>query len=155
MKKLLVFILTLICLLSLVGCNENSPTIQETETTTETETPTESPQITNITEILIEIDGRQYLILPISNTKVYVDEKHEQYLDNVDVNLLKKAEKKIIAQTSQYNEEPFFYLELKNEQLYISVEMIVKIFPPKPSEYGDAGCGIDHEHKFFSEKITK
>lgn len=108
----------------------------------------------NISDYLIEEDGKQYLILPISKEKVRVSNSYTQYLDDIDLDLLKAAEKKIREELSQYSDTQVdFYLQDREGYLYLTAEIIVDITPPSGAE--DSGCGIDHEHKFFEERITK
>lgn len=107
----------------------------------------------SMSECLIEEDGKQYLILPISKNKFIVEGKEAQYLDHIDFDLLKDAEKKIIEEMSQYpSPAPVFFLTFDEGNLYLGAELIVDIDPPVPTE---SGCDIDHEHKFWRERITK
>lgn len=92
--------------------------------------------------------------MPISKEKVRVSNSYTQYLDDIDLDLLKAAEKKIREELSQYSDTQVdFYLQDREGYLYLIAEIIVDITPPSGAE--DSGCGIDHEHKFFEERITK
>ncbi len=127
MKKLFVALLAMICLFSFVGCSQN-----------------------DISKYLKKKDGEQYLILPISKEEIRVwDEEEAKYLKRIDVGLLKKAEKKIAAEVSQYNDEtPHYYIDIRDGYLCLAVELIVKFDTPDEN-------GMDHEHVFFRERITK
>ncbi len=105
-------------------------------------------------------DGKSYLILPVSGEKVEIDDDYASYVKDINADLLKAAEEKISEKISLYPEKSDFYLETYDGYLCLCVEVIVKIPPPAPSvdgteEYEMQGCGIDHEHKFFRERITK
>ena len=108
---------------------------------------------------LTEDDGMQYLVLPSSNSRVLVEDEHQPYLHDIDVDMLRTAEEKILARIAQYPENSGIYLSKDdNGYLCLCVEVIVKLEPaevPTDSEFEERGCGIDHEHKFFSEPITK
>ena len=127
MKKLFVAFLALICLFSFVGCSQN-----------------------DISKYLKKKDGEQYLILPISKEEIGVwDEEEAKYLKHIDVGLLKKAEKKIAAEVSKYKDEtPHYYIDIRDGYLCLAVELIVDLDEP-------AANGMDHEHVFFRERITK
>lgn len=105
-------------------------------------------------------DGKSYLVLPVSKEKVEIDDDYASYVKDIDGYLLKTAEEKIGEKISLYPENSDFYLETYDGYLCLCVEVIVQLDPPAPSidgsdEYVMRGCGIDHDHKFFSERITK
>ncbi len=126
MKKLLSVILASVCLLSLVGCSQN-----------------------DISKYLKKKDGEQYLILPISKEEIRVwDEEEAKYLKRIDVGMLKAAERKITAEASPYEDSPRFYIDVWKGYLCLCVEVIVDLDEP-------AANGMDHEHIFFRERITK
>ena len=126
MKRFFVAILALICLFSFVGCSQN-----------------------DISKYITKKDGEQYLILPISKKEISVwDEEEAKYLKYIDVDLLKKAEKKISADAAQHEEDPHFYLDFEDGYLCLCAEVIVDLEEPDKN-------GMDHKHVFFKEKITK
>ena len=133
MKKIIALVIILFSLLS-VGCN-------------------------NIHEYLTEDDGEQYLILPISNSRVHIEEEHSQYVRYIDVDLLRTAEEKISDRISQYPDHYDFYVSTDDGgHLCLCVEVIVKLDPPEvstDSEFEQRGCGIDHKHEFIRERITR
>jgi len=98
-------------------------------------------------------DGETYLILPLSGEKLWVREEEAKYLNKADGGLLEDAEEKINEEALKYTNNPSIHYEiyLKDEQLFLYGEIVVDIDPPE----GGEGCGIDHEHKRFLEKITK
>jgi hypothetical protein len=148
MKKYLVIILTLVCMLALVGCN--TPQTSDTTVTTETTAATEATR--NINDYLT-VDqggrGKQWLRLPISGRLVEVHGKHLPFIKNIDVDLLEEAEQRINSGISKYSQRPNFHLELRGQELYLYVEIIVDIDPTESPD------GLDHEHVIFMEKITK
>ena len=127
MKKFLVAILALICLFSFVGCSQNY-----------------------ISKYISKKDGEFYLTLPVSKEEIRVWNEHEaKYLKRIDVGLLKKAEKKIAAEVSKYNDEtPSYFIDIWEGYLCLGVELIVEFDTPDEN-------GMNHEHIFFRERITK
>lgn len=106
----------------------------------------------DISNYITEEDGHHALILPQSKNSIYIDEDDVDLLSDVDINLLKTAEKTILNQVEQYPNEPYFYLETSDDMhLCLCAEVIVDI---DPAHAPSSGCE-DHEHKFFKEQITK
>lgn len=153
MKKYFAVILTLVVMFSLAGCSTHRSDSPETSSTIS--------GTKDISEYLIEEDGEQYLILPISQSKIFVRDEYKQYLDNIDIELLKTAEKNICDKMSAYTETPGFSLQFDNSgYLCLHTEWIVDIEPPNVvmddnGEIINSGCNIDHKHIFFYERITK
>lgn len=82
--------------------------------------------------------------------------EYSKYLSDEFIKQAKDARDSLDEQTKSYNEEDgaYYFEERSDGYLYICVEFIVDIDPPNVNEFGDtSGCGIDHDHKFFSEKI--
>ncbi|MBQ8416461.1 MAG: hypothetical protein IJX13_06155 [Clostridia bacterium] len=132
MKRLLALVLALMCMLSFTGCIDFRQ------------------------RYFTEENGEHYLLLPISKEKVNAG-KYYDYLRNfLDIDLLKSAEEKISQQASKYSERGSFYLSTDEENyLCLCMEIVVKLEPPSGGEWLEGGCGIDHEHVFFRERITK
>lgn len=107
----------------------------------------------DISDYLVEEDGQQYLILPVSKERVKIWDEQTQYLDDIDLDLLKAAEERISREISQYSQNSGFYLQIEEGVLFLYAEVIVDITPPSGTDGG--GCGVDHEHRFFKERITK
>lgn len=121
MKKFAMFVLIFLCVISMVGCN-------------------------NISEYIIEEDGIQFLILPISKSRVHIAEEYKEHVNDIDIDMLKAAEEKINEQVSQHTENSAIFLSTNDDgYLCLSAEIIVD----SPSS------DIGHEHKFFHEQITK
>ena len=179
MKKLAFLLLILTLTAVFVGCVANNPKATPSETTqspgvsdqpkaTPPETtqspglsdqpeatPAETTQSHGVSEYLTEENGEQYLILPISKAKLRVKSQHLSHLNKIDADLLKKAEEMISGYISSYSQNSGIYLGVCDGKLCLCAEAIVKIDPPNTSEYGSSGCGIDHDHRFFYEQITK
>jgi hypothetical protein len=115
----------------------------------------------DISEYLTEENGKQYLILPISRSKVYIWDQYKSQLSNIDLNLLREAEEHIMDEMSSYTASVNFFVEGDTSgHLYLCTEWIADIDPPnvvtdENGEVYENGCGIDHEHIFFREIITK
>ena len=109
----------------------------------------------------VSFDGQDYiLVLPISRNELRVSNEYVSHLPLVNDELLESAERKLTSSVSAYNDDFAFDLQIdQSGNLCLYVELIVAIDPPKTvmDENGDiigGGCGIDHEHKFFSENIS-
>ena len=94
--------------------------------------------------------GRQYLILPISNTKIRYDYSDKKYLEQVDLDTLKTAEENLTSKVKEYTDAPHFYLQSEEDCLYLGVEVIVQ-----KDSTDLKGCGLDHEHFMYTEQLTK
>ena len=145
MKKLLAFVLAFVCLMSLAACNQNQPAPANYEQ----ETSSEPPKEEQISDYIIEEDGRKYLVLPVSGYKMRWDWGYKPYLDQIDLDALKTAEENLISKTEKYDAAPCFWLQVDEDCLYLGVELIVKADPP-----GSGSC-IDHDHIMYEEKLTK
>lgn len=162
MKKLVVLLLAVICVLGLISCAETEPpqikapiAIMKSDNAGNAATE----NVPDIPEYLIKEDGKQYLVMPISGEKIWVLEEHTQYLSKIDWDLLKAAEEKLAVYLAENPNNSGFYLQLKDGTLHLCVEVIVDIIPPQTvtMEDGyvlDSGCGIDHDHVFYMERIV-
>ncbi len=131
MKKCTALMLTFLLVFSLSACAGNSA---------------------DISDYIIEDNGYQRLVLPQSKDKVHIEEEIIELLDDVNIELLKEAEKSIITKVKRYADEPYFYLEVSEDgYLYLCAEVLVDI---DPSSAPSNGCS-DHEHKFFKERIMQ
>ncbi len=71
--------------------------------------------------------------------------EYSQYHTMCTPDKLKKAQ----AELAELSGDDYSYLEVNDKgQLLLSTEVIVSLTPPPGTTYG--GCGIDHEHKFYS-----
>ena len=179
MKKGIAMFLILLVILSLVACGEYYPTVQTVTSPTELPTmkpttkPTEQPIVHHTTkpttppvihgdplfgkelsDFLVEEDGAYYLILPISGKKIGIlySEYAPNDLERIDITLLMAAEAKLNAQMASYNVDDHLYAAAYSGEIWLCAEVIVYLDPPNGE---GVGCGIDHEHIMFEEKITK
>ena len=154
MKKILVVAIVLCMAFTFAACDSRYASGKGNDTP-------ENLQVNNLSEYFTEEEGKQYLILPISKSKVRIRNEHKSYLENIDIELLKTAEETITDKMSAYIDIPRFDLQIDSAgDLCLYVEWIVDINPPNvvTSENGeiiDSGCNIDHRHIFFSERIAK
>lgn len=94
-------------------------------------------------------DGTYYLILPQSKDKIKIRDEQRLFVPYISDSLVESAEKKIANDISKYNNNSGFYLQVTEEYLCLTVEVIKQLDEPDEN----VGC-IDHEHLFFSERIT-
>ena len=102
----------------------------------------------------ISLDKEMGLI----ETMAYSEGKFSKYIgDDAFISALNAAKNAIVRQTAEYNETNNFYFMEIDGYLCLCSEIIVDIDPPKyeTDEDGNSygGCGIDHDHLFFTEKI--
>jgi beta-lactamase regulating signal transducer with metallopeptidase domain len=96
--------------------------------------------------------GSQLITLPISKHTAIISIEDISYIDDIDIELLKTADRKINRKILTYSDKPFFILAIDKEgYLCLKMETIRKIKSDNPLE---GGCGIDHEHIFYSERIS-
>ena len=103
-------------------------------------------------DIIKKKDGKTYIVLPDSKQEIACYDYCEVYLDEVDAELLKAAEKKISEDVSEYDDDVMFDITAEDGELYLYSEVIVYV---DESETSDDLCGGDHIHKVFKERITK
>lgn len=97
-----------------------------------------------------------YLTLPYSKQSLHVWNTDLLELEEVDLELLWEAEKKILKEIPESEKGPVFYIgKDKDGNLCLKAEVIVALEPP--IEIGENANGYvrDHDHLFFSERITK
>ena len=128
--------------------------------------PKETPK--DISDILVERDGRLYLILPISHQDVLILDSQQMYLERIDLDMLQSAEEKLLDQMDDYQkkDKPHFSIGHHDGQIWLCAELIIYL-DPRPVPTGQtstdptaftppqSGCGIDHDHKIFREPISK
>ena len=79
-------------------------------------------------------------------------ENYRRFLEGATPEAVAAAEAALAEQWKPYGEHSGSYLSIDNEgYLCLSCEVIVELDPPFWEQEG--GCGIDHEHKFFHERI--
>ena len=103
-------------------------------------------------------DGAYILTLPNSGETIKLRNEQILYVPYITDELVETAENKINEAVSAYSNSSDFYLQINDGYLCLVVEVIKQLDPPASQETeGEVvggGCGIDHEHLFFSERIT-
>ena len=106
-----------------------------------------------VAEYLVEEDGKLYLVLPISQTKVYA-EHCKEHLYKVKLEDLAIADRAISEEIAKYPNNGGIGLSYDGHYLLIYFEAIVSIDPPNTQDGLDSGCGIDHNHVYYSNPIA-
>ena len=154
MKKIFrILVMIMACILLATGCG-NKKTNEEKSTKKETETKTEiTLEETDYSASCVKKKGSRYVIvLPVSGYIIPIGNTQVKYLSYVSDELVLAAEEKITAETGALGEEPRWSIEIGEEnELRLNVEIIKYIDNEDPDA---VGCGIDHEHIYFSESIT-
>jgi len=184
-KLLAAMIIMVIMLSSFLGCANNSTEGSTTDSSTDSVTsdivtdstadsvadvtsnttndssdeeksPEDLPKGESIFDFITYEDGEYFLTISNTLNKIKITE-YMQYIFRVDVEAIKTAEMKIIEQTPQEVQSlSSFYLQEDEEgYLCLCTEAIVKLDPPDENGYVMGGCGYDHDHLFFKEKLIK
>lgn len=104
---------------------------------------------------LTEKDGVYTLTLPQSGEVIELRNEQADFVPYITYNLVEAAERKITEDVSDYSRHSDFYLQITDGYLCLVSEVIKNIDPPVTSDgYEIGGCGYDHEHLFFSERIS-
>ena len=177
MKKAL-WLIPLIAILCLSSCDpalpasgstnepplETSPMLPESTPDVEPETSVEessempvetSPlfaEYGRVSEHLVEEDGKLYLVLPISKTKVYAGH-YKEHLIKIDLVDLEDADEYLSEKIAKYPSNSDLYLAYDGHYLLLCFEAIVDIDPPNTQDGLTSGCGIDHDHVHYSTPI--
>ena len=100
------------------------------------------------------ISGNQ-LTLPKSGKTWKLSGEHQPFLPYITDELVAVAESKLEAQIAPYGNSSGFYLQVNDDYLCLCQEVIEYIAVEETdSEDVPSGCGIDHKHLFFSERIS-
>ena len=76
--------------------------------------------------------------------------EYAAYLPYATEEKIRAAEEKLEKQLEKYDESNSFYLSIDSEgYLCLSAEIIIEY----EGFFEGGGCGIDHDHKFFTERI--
>ena len=109
----------------------------------------------NTTSCISNEQGVYVLTLPSSGEKITLKDDFTPFVPYIADALVVAAEKKITDDIAEYSNSSGFYLQISEDYLCLVREVIHYIAPPETSgEYTLSGCGIDHEHLFFSERIS-
>ena len=103
-------------------------------------------------------DGAYILTLPNSGDTIKLRNEQILYVPYITDELVETAENKINEAVSAYSNSSDFYLQINDGYLCLYVEVIKQLDPPASQETEgeivEGGCGIDHEHLFFAERIS-
>jgi hypothetical protein len=95
------------------------------------------------------------LTLPSCGEKITLKDDFTPFVPYISDTLVVAAEKKITDEIAGYNNSSGFHLQISEDYLCLVQEVIHYMDPPETAgEYTLSGCGIDHEHLFFSQRIT-
>lgn len=109
----------------------------------------------NTSSCISNEQGVYVLTLPSSGEKITLKDDFTPFVPYIADALVVAAEKKITADIAEYSNSSGFYLQISEDYLCLVREVIHYIDPPETAgEYTLSGCGIDHEHLFFSERIS-
>ena len=105
-------------------------------------------------DLIVKEGDNTYLILPESKVKVNIPPYCSTYIEKIDAELVKTAEKKIRDDASEYIEpdDIYFSVAAYDDGLYLCTEHILYV---DESEKSDDLCGGDHIHKIFKGIIAK
>lgn len=113
--------------------------------------PSESEYVqTGISKYITEENGEYTLTLPISQATIKLRDNEDNFVDYISDALVEAAEQKILQDAAKYSDSPCFYLKTGDDgELYLAAEVIYYLDEPDEN----VGC-YDHEHLFFSERIS-
>lgn len=113
--------------------------------------PSESEYVqTGISKYITEENGEYTLTLPESQATIKLRDNEDNFVDYISDALVEAAEQKILQDAAKYSDSPRFYLETGDDgELYLAAEIIYYLDEPDEN----VGC-YDHEHLFFSERIS-
>ena len=113
--------------------------------------PSESEYVqTGISKYITEENGKYTLTLPESQATIKLRDNEDNFVDYISDALVEAAEQKILQDTVKYSDSPCFYLKTGDDgELYLAAEVIYYLDEPDEN----VGC-YDHEHLFFSERIS-
>ncbi len=84
-----------------------------------------------------------------------IEEVHKEYLDRIDIEMLKSAEEKLSDIFAKHENHSGFYLDVYNGRLYLDGEVIEEEPPSPENESGDPAYETEHHHRFYREPIIK
>ncbi len=96
--------------------------------------------------VYFEADGS---VMKVSDTSMG---EYSRFLEDATPDRVSAAKAALTKQLASFDRHSGYYLTVDKEgYLCLSSEVIVELEPPFWEK--DGGCGIDHEHKFFNERI--
>lgn len=119
-------------------------------------------------DTVVEDPSVEAFVLPLTGARLRIDAEEKRLMSNYRVGeeMLVYAEAELVSRMPQDYEEPYFRIYESDGVLYLGVELIVPIDPPRvpvntdPDSEGVgtgeySGCGIDHEHMFFKAELSR
>ena len=100
-------------------------------------------------KVYFEADGS------VKNISDICTGEYSRFLENATAERIAVAEAALANQLAEYDRHSGYYLTIDEEgYLCLSAEVIVEITPSLLDKlFSEDGCGIDHEHKFFHQRI--
>ena len=109
----------------------------------------------NTSSCISNEQGVYVLTLPSCGEKITLKDDFTPFVPYIADALVVAAEKKITDEIAEYSNSSGFYLQISEDYLCLVQEVIHYIDPSETAgEYNLSGCGIDHEHLFFSQQIS-
>lgn len=105
------------------------------------------------TGLVMESEGEYTIFLPVCGQQVSVHHSYEAYLPYVTDELIHAADLALSEILTDHPDDyPGVYLTFDEEgYLCLCTEIIVYF---EPEEEGMSGCGFDHDHVFYRERIS-
>jgi hypothetical protein len=137
----------------LIDCENSIPffigTLNEVPVVESSDVSSESEQ-NGISKYITEENGKYTLTLPESQATIKLRDNEDNFVDYISDALVEAAEQKILQDAAKYSDFPCFYLKTGDDgELYLAAEVIYYLDEPDEN----VGC-YDHEHLFFSERIS-
>ncbi len=156
MKRTLTILLTLTLVLAVLsGCAASQPPSESDDISTSLSKHTTKENRTSLqlpSKYLSEEGGVYTLTLPQSQQALTLRDTEVRYVPYITDTLVEEAEKKITEDVAEYKESPRFSLDVWEGYLCLYEEIIAPLTPPEGAT--DLGCGIDHDHVIFRERIS-
>lgn len=109
----------------------------------------------NTTSCISHEQGAYVLTLPSNGEKITLKDDFTPFVPYIADALVVAAEKKITDEIAEYSNSSGFYLQISEDYLCLVQEVIHYMDPPETAGSETlSGCGIDHEHLFFSQQIS-
>lgn len=112
-----------------------------------------SGEAESATSLVTESEGQYSISLPICGQSVEIDERYEKFLPYVTDELISAADLALSNTLAEHpDDHSGIYLGTDMDgYLCLCTEIIVDL---EPAEEGKTGCGIDHDHVFYRERIS-
>lgn len=114
---------------------------------------TPSSEAESVTGLVIESEGEYTISLPVCGQEVSVHHRDEAYLPYVTDELIRAADLALSQILADYPDDSHgIYLSFDEDgYLCLCAEIIVHF---ESEAEGKTGCGLDHDHVFYRERIS-